>query len=170
MHQQKQMGEYNPKLPIKENVKINIRWGGLSLAVWIYHQTHPNNISLFSFLYLFSNRFSISHICFAYQLFHPINVKRTSYEISMVWKQRHRIIWNTYSTEYTECQAFCPVVRIGSHVPHPLTHKGVLLPPLVGSNWETHSLAGEGVGDPIPAKEKTLCYSAYIILYFLYVI
>jgi len=25
MHQNKQMGENNPKLPIKENVKINIR-------------------------------------------------------------------------------------------------------------------------------------------------
>ncbi len=33
------------------------------------------------------------------------------------------------TTEYTECQAFFPVVRIGS--PHPFTRKGVLLPPLI---------------------------------------
>jgi hypothetical protein len=55
------------------------------------------------------------------------------------------------STEYTVCQAFCPVVQIGS--PHPLTFKRVLLPPL-GPNRETHSLAGEGVGEPNSYKGK----------------
>jgi hypothetical protein len=45
--------------------------------------------------------------------------------------------------EYTECQAFCPVVRIG--FPQSLAHKRVLLPPI----WvqvERHArLRGEGV-------------------------
>ncbi len=48
-------------------------------------------------------------------------------------------------TEYTESQAFWPVVRIGS--PHSLIRKGVfLLPPPLGLRGKTHSIAGEGVG------------------------
>ncbi len=44
-------------------------------------------------------------------------------------------------TEYTEWQAFYPVVGIGS--PHSLTHKRVLLPPPPsGLKGETQSLAG----------------------------
>jgi hypothetical protein len=38
-------------------------------------------------------------------------------------------------TEYTECVAFCPVVRIGSS--HPLTRKRVAPPPPLGPRWET---------------------------------
>jgi hypothetical protein len=44
-----------------------------------------------------------------------------------------------HTTEYTECQAFFQVVRIG--LPHPITRKEVL-----GPRGETHSLAGEGGG------------------------
>jgi hypothetical protein len=119
---------------------------------------------LFSFLYLFSNRFSISHICFAYQHFHPINVKRTSYEISMVSKQTHRIILNTLnyrvSSFLSSRQNWVP----------PSAKECCPPPPPVGPKGETYSLAGEGEGDPIPTKEKTLCYSAYKVLYFLYFI
>ncbi len=86
------------------------------------------------------------------------------------------------TTKYTECQAFFRVGRIGS--PQPLTRKGVLLPPFGSKggdhrvyivqgflssrpNWvplgprgeETHSLAGEGMGDPIPTEGQTLWYS-----------
>ncbi len=114
---------------------------------------------LFSFLYLFSNRFSISHICFAYQLFHPINVKRTSYEISAVWKQRHRIIWNTFTTEY-KLQS----LSRQNWVPQSAKECCPPPPPPVGPKGETYSLAGEGEGDPIPPKEKTLWYSAYICI------
>jgi hypothetical protein len=61
-------------------------------------------------------------------------------------------------TWYTEYHAFFPVVRIGS--PHPLTPPGsVPLDP----RGETHSLAGEGVGDPIPTKGQTLWYSMHTI-------
>ncbi len=53
-------------------------------------------------------------------------------------------------TPSAEFQTFCPVGRIG--YPHPLTHKGVLLPPPLtpppGPWGETHSLAEEGVGGP----------------------
>ncbi len=46
------------------------------------------------------------------------------------------------ATQYTECLAFCPVVRIGS--PRPPNRKCVVPPPpLVGGK---HSLAGEGAG------------------------
>jgi hypothetical protein len=48
-----------------------------------------------------------------------------------------------FHTEYTECQAFFPIVRIGS--PHPLNHKRVLLP-LLGPRGETNSLGGGGEG------------------------
>jgi len=50
-------------------------------------------------------------------------------------------------TEYTECQAFYPVVRIGTP-PLPLCPRG-----------ETYSLAGDGVGDPIPTMGQTLWYT-----------
>ncbi len=45
--------------------------------------------------------------------------------------------------EYTECQAFCPVVRIGS--PRPLTRKRVLRPPLWFRGGHTRQ-AGEWAG------------------------
>ncbi len=47
-----------------------------------------------------------------------------------------------HSTEYTECQAFCPVVRIESPPPPPQAR---MFPPL-GTWGEPHSLAGYGVG------------------------
>jgi hypothetical protein len=68
-----------------------------------------------------------------------------------------------YLTEHTECHAFCPVVRIGS--PHPLARKRVLpLPPPLVPRRETHSLAAEELGDPIPTKGQTLWYSMYTII------
>ncbi len=68
-----------------------------------------------------------------------------------------------YSTEYTECQAFCPVVRIGSHVPHPLTHhKGVLLPLPVGFKGADTLACGRGSGGPNSNEGKdTLLLSIY---------
>ncbi len=67
---------------------------------------------------------------------------------------------NVATTEYTECQAVCPVVRIGS--PLPLTREGVLLPPFwVQGRRHTRS-PGRGWGHPIPTKGQTLWYSTYV--------
>jgi hypothetical protein len=60
-------------------------------------------------------------------------------------------------TEYTECLAFCPFVRMGS--PHPLTRKGLLLPHL-GPRGDTHLLVEEGVAGP-NSDEGTLWNSMY---------
>jgi hypothetical protein len=49
-------------------------------------------------------------------------------------------------TKYTECQAFCPVVRIGSQHLH--NRKRVLLVSLCVQGWVTQSLAGEEVEVP----------------------
>ncbi len=61
-------------------------------------------------------------------------------------------------TEYTECQAFCPVVINGS--PSPASE---YVPPtrVLGG---PHSLARRGWGDPIPTKGQTFWYSMYSIL------
>jgi hypothetical protein len=48
------------------------------------------------------------------------------------------------TTEYTECQVFCLVHRIGS--PHSHIRKRMLLPPFGSKGGDT--LAGEGVGAP----------------------
>ncbi len=66
-------------------------------------------------------------------------------------------------TENTECQAFFPVVRTGSPLlPHP--QGSVAPPPLLDPRGQTHSLAGEEWGDPIPTKGQTLWYSMYTII------
>jgi hypothetical protein len=49
------------------------------------------------------------------------------------------------STEYTECQHFCPVIRIGP--PTPSSASECCSPPL-SPRGETHLLVGEGVGRP----------------------
>jgi hypothetical protein len=67
------------------------------------------------------------------------------------------MIQNDCSTEYTECQAFCPVVRMGSH---PLTRKLVLSPLWIDLRGK-HSLAGEGVGGP-NSDERTDTLVLYI--------
>jgi hypothetical protein len=62
------------------------------------------------------------------------------------------------TTEYTECQAFSPVVRIGSPAP---TSKRVLPSPPFGSGGGGHTRLrerGRG-GEPIRTKRQTLCYS-----------
>jgi hypothetical protein len=41
-------------------------------------------------------------------------------------------------TEYTKCQSFSPVIRIGS--PSPLTPQASVAPPYFGSKWGTYSL------------------------------
>jgi hypothetical protein len=85
------------------------------------------------------------------------------------------------TTEYTERQAFCPVVRIGSppltlnlrsqeSIPlkrfvDSLRFYKFGLPPL-GPRRETHSLAGEGWENPIPTKGQKLRYSMYTIISF----
>jgi hypothetical protein len=64
----------------------------------------------------------------------------------------------TEAREYTECQAFYPVVRIGS--PHPLTCKRVLFPPLwIQGGRHTHFR--RGWGESIPTMGHTLWYSMY---------
>jgi hypothetical protein len=65
-------------------------------------------------------------------------------------------------TEYTECQAFYPVVRIGS--PRPLTRKRVLPHPLT---WFVPAAGGHtrlrerGRREPIRTKGQILWYSRY---------
>jgi hypothetical protein len=56
------------------------------------------------------------------------------------------------TTEYTECQAFSAVVRIGS--PRPLTRKRVLPPSLVPRGGHTH-LRERELGEPIRKKGQT---------------
>ncbi len=65
----------------------------------------------------------------------------------------------TEAREYTECQAFYLVVRIGS--PHPLNCKRVWLPPLwIQGGRHTHiRMSGWGGGGPIPTMGHTLWYS-----------
>ncbi len=67
------------------------------------------------------------------------------------------------STEYTECQAFHPVVRNGS--PHPLTPRECFSFGSIGSKTDTHSPCGGGGGmlEPIPTMEQTLWYSRYTL-------
>ncbi len=48
--------------------------------------------------------------------------------------------------------------ELGSPLPHP---QASVSPLLFGSKGETHSLAGKGMGDPIPTKGQTLWYSMY---------
>ncbi len=67
----------------------------------------------------------------------------------------HLFLCLPHSTEYKECQAFCPSVRIGSP---PLTCKRLLPPTPLDPRGATRLLAGEGVGYPIQATgEKLLC-------------
>jgi hypothetical protein len=63
-----------------------------------------------------------------------------------------------FFTKLKECQAFFPVVLIGS--PQPLTRKRVLLPPL-GPRGDTLACGGGGWGDPILTMGQTLWYSRY---------
>jgi hypothetical protein len=60
-----------------------------------------------------------------------------------------------YSTEYAECQAFCPFVGIGS--PHPLNRKRVLLPPFGFKGGDTLACGGGGWGDPIQTRGHIHC-------------
>jgi hypothetical protein len=79
----------------------------------------------------------------------------------------------TLSSEYTECQAFYPVVKIGSS--HPLSHKRVLHPHFGSMGGDTLAFRGggggqgvrntllwvRGWGDPIPTMGQTVWYSKY---------
>jgi hypothetical protein len=62
-------------------------------------------------------------------------------------------------TEYTECQAFCPVVRIGSPTPSPAS----AAPPLWIQVRRHTRLRGRDWRDPILTKGQTLWYSMYTI-------
>jgi hypothetical protein len=50
--------------------------------------------------------------------------------------------------------------------PHSLIRKRLLLP-LLGPRGETHSLAGEGLGNPIPTMGQTLWYSRCTLIHLL---
>jgi len=58
-------------------------------------------------------------------------------------------------TDYTDCQAFCPVVRIGSPSP---SQQASVAPPL-DPRGEKNSLVREGVGGPISDEVQALWYS-----------
>ncbi len=68
--------------------------------------------------------------------------------------------WCFLCTEYTECQAFYPVVRIGSSPP-PRSP-----PPLGTREWDKLACerGGGGWGDPVPTMGQTLSYSRYTII------
>jgi hypothetical protein len=66
--------------------------------------------------------------------------------------------------ENTECQAFFPIVRVGSPPPQP---QRSVAPPPFGSEGETHSLAGKGAGGP-KSDEGTHSDSGTCILLSLY--
>jgi hypothetical protein len=71
-----------------------------------------------------------------------------------------------HPSEYTECQAFFPVVRIGSP-PRPL---GSVAPPPFGSQGgATLTCGGGGWEDPIPTKGQTLWYSKNTIIPLRYI-
>ncbi len=71
---------------------------------------------------------------------------------------------NFACTEYTECQAFSPVVRIGSPPPAPSpTSERCISPPLFPKGG-THSLAGEWTGELSRTKGQTLWNSMYSII------
>ncbi len=65
---------------------------------------------------------------------------------------------NHILTELTKCQAFCPVIRIGSL--HPLTRKRVL--PLFWSKGGDTLACEEEVEDPILTKGQILWYPVYL--------
>jgi hypothetical protein len=54
----------------------------------------------------------------------------------------------------------CPFFEIG--FPHPLSRKRVCLPPWT-KRGEQHSLAGEGVEDPITTTEQKAWHSVYSV-------
>jgi hypothetical protein len=64
-----------------------------------------------------------------------------------------------YHTKYTSCQAFCLVVGIGS--PHPLTRKGVLLPPPMGPRGRHTTVRGKGRGPNFDEGTYTLVLYVY---------
>jgi hypothetical protein len=73
---------------------------------------------------------------------------------------RHRLTLDMNTTEHTECQAFSPVVRIGSSPPH----QQASVPPPLGSRGGGHTrLRERGWGEPIRTKGQTLWYSRYNI-------
>jgi hypothetical protein len=76
----------------------------------------------------------------------------------------HNYMCKLYSkrtvTQYTECQAFCPIVRIGS-----LSAASEYCSPLFGSGGDT--LAGGGGAawrGPMPTKGQTFWYSMYTLI------
>ncbi len=65
------------------------------------------------------------------------------------------------NTEWTECLAFSLVVRIGSSTPHPQEN---VAPSPFWDQGGTHSLAGEGAGEPIQTMGQTLRSSRHSIV------
>jgi hypothetical protein len=65
-----------------------------------------------------------------------------------------KFIIKVSTAEYSECQDFCQIVRIGS--PHPLTPRGVLLSPL----WVQE---GEGRGGGTQFDEGTYTVVLYVL-------
>jgi hypothetical protein len=73
-----------------------------------------------------------------------------------------------HSLEYSECQAFYPVVRIGSPIQSP-ARECWSSPPLWVQGGRHTRLPGRGSEDPIPTMGQTLWYSREIgILQSLY--
>ncbi len=71
-------------------------------------------------------------------------------------------------TEYTECQAFSPVVRIGSPTLSPVSESVArpLPPPPLILRWDTIACGRGCRGEPIRTKGQTFCfwYSRYSMI------
>jgi hypothetical protein len=84
---------------------------------------------------------SVSYLTLLYDLCFIIIIKLTKDTRRRVWRGRD---YMGRDTEYRECQAFFPFVRIGSR--RPPVPLGSVAPPPLDPRGETHSLAGVGVG------------------------
>ncbi len=72
------------------------------------------------------------------------------------------VVW----TEHTECQAFCPVVQIGS--PNPHRQESVAPPPFGSKGGDTLGCRGGVWGGPNSKKGQTLWYRTLFIILSLY--
>jgi hypothetical protein len=97
--------------------------------------------------------------------------RRTLWTVCIHFRGMYPIVLTVFSTfsahwlscslvQYTECQAFYPVIRIGIP-PTPSPVRECCSPALGSRGRHTHQGGGGGMGEPIPTMEQTLWYSRY---------
>jgi hypothetical protein len=93
-----------------------------------------------------------------YSMYFRFCVEQNELAISVsisTWRQLCLCYKAANTTEYMECQAFCPIVRIES--PHP---KRMLLSPVGSKGWDTPACGGGGGGTQLRRRDRhsgTLC-------------